>query len=123
AIQTDAAINPGNSGGPLDDLTVQVDERAARVTRVNGGVRLDGIRDRDVRFLDEAAERANNALRDGRPTREVEGIADGNYIVADFELRGIAEGGGLEVAAIDLEDCDIGRWVPAGDFGAVLAPV
>src|SRR5439155_13020197 len=107
--------------GDAHDLAVEVDERAARVAGINSGVRLDGVRNRDVLLLDETVERADDALGDGWPAREVERVADGDYVIADFELRGITERGRLQVAAVNLEDGHIGRRVPAGDLRLVLA--
>jgi hypothetical protein len=69
-----------------DDVTVDVDERAAAVAGIDRGAGLDGPRQgHPARLRDVPAERADDALRHAR--LEAEGIADRHHDLTDLQLR------------------------------------
>src|SRR5260370_28307898 len=65
-----------------DHLAMPVEERAAGVTRVYGGVGLDGFVDDQAVGLLHLADGAHDAAREG--SGEAEGIADGIDFLADL---------------------------------------
>ena len=93
-----------------DDLARHVDERAARVARVDGGVGLEEVVEGAL------ADRAPLGADDARRHRllEAEGRADGQHPVADLDLVGVAEGGrGEGAAALEPQHGEIGALVDA----------
>ena len=106
------------------ELALGVDERAAGVARVDGGVDLDQVGvERVARgALEElvAREGRDDALRDG--LLEAEGAAHRHDPVADLQRRGVpdlhrGDAGALEV---DLDHSDVGGGVGAHE-GRVVA--
>ena len=71
-----------------DQRAVHVDQRAAGIAGIDGGIGLDeeaGIVDAEIGARDRRDDAARHRLADA------EGIADGKHEVADLELVGIAE--------------------------------
>ena len=71
-----------------DELAVEIDQRAARIAGIDGGVRLDEeaqVADPDLR----ARERRNDAL--GHRLADAERIADGDYEISDLERVRVAK--------------------------------
>ncbi len=121
--ETDAHIAAAareNSGIDADELAARVDQRTARVAGIDRRIRLDEIfvvRDADV----GAADRANDAHRDGRVQRER--ISDGEDILAHFELVGIAPRYRRQILGADLHHGNVGLRIGADDFADKLALV
>ena len=117
------ALGGGDDGGvDADDLGAGVEEGAAGVAGVEGGVGLEDVVDEAAGAGGEgAAEGADDAGGDG--VFEAEGIADGDGDLADVDFAGIAEGEVGEIREIDAEDGEVGVGVVADDFGAGFAEV
>ncbi len=94
-----------NGGVDTDQFAALIDQGAARIAGVDGRIGLDEI---FVVFNAEvgAALGADDAHGDG--LADAEGVADGEHIVADLHLVGIADGDGVKVAGVDLHNSDIG---------------
>jgi hypothetical protein len=50
-------------------------------------------------------------------------IADGEYPLRHFQLRGITPRHRRQVCCVDLQHGDVGGWIGADDLGAQLALV
>ncbi len=87
-----------DEGGDADDFAARVEQRAAGVAGIDGGVGLDGVFDRGAGRAADGADGADDAA--GHGAGEAEGIADGVDLLADDEVAGIGEGGGLEVGGV-----------------------
>jgi len=112
----------GDEGGDADDLAARVEERAAGVAGVDGGVGLDGVFDLVAGGHGDGADSGDNAA--GHGPAEAEGVADGIDALADDEVGGVGEDGGLEVGNIvDLEEGEVVVAVDVDDGGFVLAAV
>ena len=102
-----------------------VDEGAARVAGVEGGVGLDDV-------LHDAAggpgpggegatEGADHAGGDG--AGQAHGVADGDHKLADAQHGGVPELGRQQVRALGPHDGEVGKGVAAHDLDVELAPV
>ena len=99
-----------------DHAAVHVEERAAGVPVVDGGVGLDGIGDREVvRSVDLTVESADDPARDG--LLEPERRADRHDAVTDRDLRRVAERERHEHRArrVHVHDREVGRGVGPDD--------
>ena len=77
----------GDRGVDADDLAGHVQQRAAGVAGVDRGVGLDHVGEGDaVLLVERAAGGRHDAGRHRRAAGQVEGVADGDELVAD--LRG-----------------------------------
>jgi hypothetical protein len=124
-------------------LAVQVDQRAAAVAGVDEGVVLDpegeeagALAGLELEVVPAPPEETlgEDALgvRDdaqGDRAGEREGRAHRHHVVADLELRGVAEAGDREVAAarealqVELEHREVGQRVLADQLGGRLPAV
>ena len=103
-----------------DHLTARIDERTARFAGVDGGVGLDHVvEDLLAVFLlfDVAMVGTDYADGDGRlrvGEIEAERASDRDGPLADQEVVGIAERRGLEIVAVELDECEVvaGRTCP-----------
>ena len=115
-----AAGRREDRGVDADDLAVHVEQRAARVAAVDGGVGLDVVVERTG--VDVAAARRHDA--GGHGAAQAERIADRHHRLADAHLGGVAE---LDVrqrlVALDLEHREVGLLVAAQQLGRELAAV
>ena len=77
-----------------------------RVARVDGGVGLDEVVERLVVLgLDRSVSGRDDPGGDARVAAQVEGVADGDHVVADLEVVGGSELGGREVRdAVGLDE-------------------
>ena len=73
--------------------------------------------------VDGAAERADHALAYGRRALESQGVADGDDVLSDEQIRRFTERGGHESAGVDLDDRQVGRSVASDDLGGVVGAV
>ncbi len=116
-----------------DHLTLGVDERAARVARVYGGVGLNHVRP-DLRLapraanlgLYVAAKRRDHTHRDGRVAVSQEvavGIADRDHPLTDQHVVGVAQRGYRQIFAFNPEESEIGRLVCGDQLAIQLAAV
>src|SRR5271165_4388525 len=112
------AARAGVDGGvDADYLAIHVDQRAARVARVNGGVGLDE-RLELAPGNDVAALGGDDAC--GYGFLKAEGAADGENPVAHFHGVRIAQLGGRQrLLSVNLDDRQIGFLVHA-DYGGVI---
>ena len=98
-----------------DDVAAGVEQRAARVARVDGGVGLDEVRQRLVVVgRDRAALGRHDAARD-RVRVRAERAADGDDELADLERVRVADRGGRQAGGVDLDDGEVGQRVDAVD--------
>src|SRR4029079_17747814 len=112
--EADALARRQDRGVDTDDLAQRVEQRAARVARVDGGVRLDEVLVRDDPNLGPP-RRAHDAHGDG--LLEPEGAPDRDGPLADLDAVGVPElrrddalvGG-------DPDDGEVGRVVCAHDL-------
>ncbi|MNQ61493.1 hypothetical protein D3C85_758080 [compost metagenome] len=102
-----------------DHLAVQVEQRAAGVTRVDRHVGLD---ERYIVLVRQAA--ALGADDTGRHrVVEAEGRTDGQHPAAHLELVGLADLHDRQILALDLEQGDVGTRIGADELGFELAAV
>src|SRR5206468_470635 len=100
----EAAVAAQDCGVDTDQASIDVDERATRITRVDGSIRLD-----EVLIAFDVGEDANAAaLRadDAACNRfaDTERIPDRKDTVADLDLRGVGKRDGGQVVRVDLYD-------------------
>ena len=120
----DVAVRSGEDGGvDADEPAAGVDERAAGVARVDGGVGLDEILVAGdlVEDADAPAGGGDDAHGDG--LADAERVADGEDHVAHAELVAVGQGDGGQVLGLDLDDGDVGLRIGADDLGGELAVV
>src|SRR5579871_6140042 len=100
-----SAAGSHDSGVDPDQLTVQIDKRPARVSRIDRSIRLDEILIAS-RSETAAAEPANDTGRHRLP--EAERITDGEYEVTHFQPIAVAEGQRRESGrALQLENRNV----------------
>ena len=110
-------------GRDADHLTVLVDQRAARVARVDGRVGLDQGHDAVVDGH-IAVDGRDAAAGDRVGELHAAGRADGIGIFAGLQLVGIAElRGGQLALGRDLDDREVGLLIRADDLGIQLGAV
>jgi hypothetical protein len=121
-IGTDADIASArrqDRGVDADHSSLQVDQRAARIARVDGRVGLDEIL---IAFDAGAApERADDP--GGNRLTQSKGIADGEYKIADLQALGIADRDRGQAASGDLQHCNVGIGIAADQFRLEAAVV
>lgn len=117
--KSDALVAAGAAEDGLvdaDEPAAGVDERAAGIAGVDGGVGLDEI----LVVHDAHAAAAlgtDDAHGDGLP--DAEGVADGKGHIAHFDLVAVGEGDRGGVAFFDFDDGDVGLRVCADEAGLV----
>jgi hypothetical protein len=100
-----------------DYLAVRIEQRAAGISAVDGGIGLNGFVDESgVAGLHGAAERADDAS--GECAGETEGIADSEGALAHDEIARVAQRERREVVAlgIDLNQSDVVALIGADEF-------
>ena len=108
-------------GVDADQLAAQVDQRAARVARVDGRIGLDEVL---VTLWVDAGAASGTDDPGGDGVLQPEGIADGDDEVADLEAGRVRQGDlGGQAALDDLDHGDIRALVGADDLGLELAVV
>jgi len=126
--ETDAG--PGAGGGvdggvDADESSGGIEERAAGVAGVNGGIDLDDVFDEASGFAgDGAVERGDDA--GGESFVEAEGVADGEDGLSDLEVVAGADGKRGEFDGegdVDLEDGEVVVCGEADEFGGVAGSV
>src|SRR5262249_31191399 len=100
-----------DGGVDADQFAVDVQERPARVARVDGRVGLDQVLEHGApRHGDLPAQGADDAVRDGVPPAVR--VADGDHVLADHQIAaGPQRQGGQLLAGLDHQD----RQVVGGD--------
>src|SRR6185437_2852912 len=107
-----AAAAAQDRGVDAYQVAVQIDERAARIARVNRRVCLNEILiilDPADQRIGAAAFRADDAHR--RRLADSEWIADREYQVAHFQRRRIAQWQGRQTGRVDLQHRYVGCFV------------
>jgi len=102
-----------------DHFALAVEQRPARVARVDRDIGLDEGRVGVIRQV--AVERTHDALR--RRVIEPERRADGEDPLADLEFIGIAQVGRRQALGVDLEQTDVAGFVGAQDLSHVFTVV
>src|SRR3954466_14405547 len=108
-----------------DHAAGRVQQRPARVARVDGRVGLDRLVDLEAVGRLDLAPNARHDARGDRPV-EAERVADGHGGVADLDLVGVRERQRLDAlrgAAGDLDHGEVGGGVAADDLRRVVAAV
>lgn len=103
-----------DEGIDADDAAFGVDEGAAGVAGVDGGVGLDV----DHRVVGFELARGGGNDAEGHGVIEAEGAAKGHDDLALFDSVGIGEGEGGEVGFVDFEQGEVGFEVEADEGGA-----
>ena len=100
-----------------EHLAVGVEERAARVARVDGRVGLEHADERRAGVgVDRAVRAGDDPPGHAQPAFERERVADRDDLVADLSGVGVAELDAREPDAVDLEHGEVGRRVGADDL-------
>ncbi len=110
-----ARITRENGGIDADQMAFVIDQRAARVARIDRRVRLNKVFD----LLDSevpAAGCADNSGCDG--LAHAERIADGQYDVTDFDFARVGQRKNREIRPFDFEHGNVGAWI--GSYHASL---
>src|ERR1700686_288270 len=108
--ETDSLCRQNRRRINSDNLATRVDERAAGVSRVQGGVGLNDILDQATRVrAQRSSERADHARRHRglKPVR----IADRNRHLSRPQLLRVSEGNGLQTGSINSNHGKIGRRI------------
>src|SRR4051812_28878674 len=104
-----------------DEFASEADEPPTGIAGVDRRVGLDEVL---IPLFAQpgAAKRTDQPGRDG--LSQAERIADRNHEIADFQAVAVAQRYGLEaVAALELQDCNIRRWIAADELGGKSAAV
>ena len=105
-------------GVDADDGAVGGDERPAGVAGVDGGVGLDEVVEADAAAVDLPVEGRDDAPGDGRLAGEVEGVADGDDLVADLQVGRVAERRRHQaVGVVDPDEGDVVVGEAADELG------
>ena len=110
--ETDSLRRQNRRRVDADHLASRIDERAAGISRVQGGVGLNHILDQAPRVrAQRSPQRADHARRHGglKPVR----IADRNRHLPRPQVLRISQGNGLQSGSIDANDGKIGRRIIA----------
>ncbi len=106
-----------------DEATIDIDERAARVPRIDRGIGLNKI----FVTLDIGKDPDVTTLRTDDPARnrfaDPKGIANGKHAVAHFDLGRVRKGDGRKVFRFDLDYCDVGLFVTTDDLTGKLPTI
>ena len=100
--------------------SLEIEQRAAGITRIDGSVSLDVAFER-VRLRTSSAECADDAMRHGMA--QTEWVAYRDHIVADMKASRIPDRQLRETAGIDLDDRDIGFVIGSENPSLEAAPV
>src|SRR5712691_2458254 len=106
-----------NGGVDPDDLAARIDERAARIAAVDGGIGLNGfINEGGLAGLYRASQGADHARSEG--ALKAEGIANGQNLLANLDGSRITERKSDETLpfGIDFDEGDIIALVRADEF-------
>ncbi|MNE01497.1 hypothetical protein D3C80_939370 [compost metagenome] len=116
-----AAVRCQNRGVDTDQLTVQVNQRTAGVTAVNGRIRLDKV---FVVFRIQAATaQCRNDTGCHRFT-QTKRVTDGDGVIADAQGIGISQLNGRQVFWIlNLNQSDVRARVFTHHFGIKFTPI
>jgi hypothetical protein len=102
------------------NLSVDIDKRPSGAAWIGQGVRLDKVVVGSL--TDDPMLAADDSHGDG--LLKAQRIADRQHPVADADPVGVTEAGeGKRTASLDLEQCEVGQWVPSHDPGVILLPV
>ena len=102
------------------EVAVDVDQRAARIAGVDGGVGLDEVLEGvDAQLV--APQRRDDAAGDG--LADAEGVADGQHLVAHLQGVGVAQHDHGQLVELDLEHRQVGVGVGADHLAARVAAV
>ena len=103
-----------------DQLTAQIDQRAAGVAWVDGCVGLD-----EILIALDAQPRAPQSAHDAGRHRltETERVADGHYEIANPQRTTVANGNFRQLAGLYLQQRQIGIGVGAHEPGAHAATI
>src|SRR5699024_8291573 len=116
----DIATGARQDGGvDADQFAVQIDQRAARVAGVDGGVGLNEVFEAIPEAV--ATEAADDAGGDG--LGQAERVADGNDEVADPQLVRVGYRQFGQVVGVDLYHRHVGRRRAADQLGLEFAVV
>ena len=96
-------------------LAIVVDERAAGVARVDGGVGLHEL-DARVTVAERAVEGADNAARHAALELKAHRVADGDGRLADDNLVGVRKRCRRQVFGVDLDDGEVRDLIRADDL-------
>ena len=110
-----------NRGVDANDFAVRIDERAAGIAAVDGGVGLDGfVNESGLAGLHGASDGADYA--GGERGLEAERITDGENFLAHLERSGISQRQRREVLSlgIDFQESDVVALVGADEFCRVV---
>ena len=119
--EADALCGAGLGGVDADDLAVAVEQRAAGVAGVDGGVGLDEVRAAGWRrrlVMSETTMVRSRPLTMPEVTdaRELaQRVAHGDGQLADLERGRVAQLGGRQAGRVDLDEREVGVGVDAGD--------
>ena len=122
----EAEADAGDRGVDADHAAEAVDERAARVARVQRGVGLDDVVDdarRPARRARAASGRARRPRRRSPSPAKPCGLPIATTSWPTRSVLGVAERGGLQVVAVGAQHGEVGERVGADDLEAQLAAV
>ena len=113
--EADAVAVRGDGGVDADDIAAGVEQRPARVARVDRRVGLDEVGQRLVVVgRDRAALGRHDAAGD-RVRIGAQRAADRDDQLADLERVGLADRGRRQARGVDLDDREVGQGVDAVD--------
>ncbi len=106
-----------DEGVDADQFAMRVDQRAAGVAGVDGGVGLDEVAGLAAVFGVGVGpiKRADDAAGDGE-LEVAEGAAEGKHGLAGMQLGGVAPGDAGQVGGVDLDDGQVVELVDADEL-------
>ena len=120
--ETDSLCRPDHGGVHPNNFTRRINERSARIARVQGGISLDDIVDQAARLrMHGASERADHARCDAR--LKAERIPDGNYNLPDAQVFRVGQSDVGQVWRIDANDREIGIGIISDQLSVVFASI
>src|ERR1700735_103611 len=113
----EAAATGINCGIDADDFTGHVDERAAGIAGVDGGVGLNET----LKLVADVGAVFGADYSGGDRRVQAEGTAESENPIADLRAIGVSElGDGKFVIGFDLDDGEVGVFVESDDAAAVF---
>ena len=101
--------------GDADHLAVHVQQRAAGVAFVDGGVRLQQVHAVAL-VVDAALDGGDDAAGQRETEFLTQRVADGGHAVADLQRGAVAEDGGRETLRFDLQHSDVADGIRADEL-------
>ena len=106
-----------------DDLSIRVDQRTARVARVDGSIGLDAVDGAAAGGGDWTVDRRHISHCQGACQLQSARVADGDNLLTDLHLVRVSKFCRSQSGSIDLQNRKVGLFIRADHGGIVFAAV